>query len=445
LIPIPVICEGIIDVLKNEETSTYRVFIISSPVDSFEIDASASYMPGLQDGYKKGDHVKVMAIINWNTEKNNWEDVIINENHLLFGIYEPEQMVDLKIKNPITDIPASRSFLDEKSGAGMVLTEGGSVIIGTGGRIATYYTPGGIGINENQHKTFAQNHLRIISDNKPYHLSREYFGMYKGSGITDKISKAANPTDININYRRFVQQSRSPDNWVSSCEGSWDPWVGANNDVTTFKKGREVIYWKAVNYGDNRVTTEIGEEGTGFFTFRVDKVMKSEGFSSTTSKAIPGVTGNVFNCRVSEEGEMVIEVGNQGLPTGNLPACKISVTKEGDVTVNSKNTITLTNGDNEQNSNSVVIDKIKGIDITATNGFRVNGKALATVDLVEFLKKHVADLVQVAAIGAPAPFSPPASADFVKGQTPGNFLTDNVGTPATGVIASTEEILKAVS
>ena len=95
---------------------------------------------------------------------------------------------------------------------------------------------------------------------------------------------------------------------------------------------------------------------------------------------------------ISEAGEVKLEAG---VSTG-IPAMTLSIKADGTV------------------------------DLSVGKKFTVNGKALVTEDFIKFMSSHQTDLVQVSAIGAPAPMSPSAAPDFIQGKQPGNFLTDVV-------------------
>jgi len=453
IIPIPVICDGKIMQLQTEDRNAFLVNIYSSPKGPISpIYVSVSHTPAMVNSFKVDDHVKLMVFFNWNTGTNDYEDVVLNAEHILIGLAQPEQIIDLEVKNPNSNIPAARKFIDEATGAGLVITEGGAVINTINSYVFSMLKPGGSGINENTDKSNAQNFHRILVGGN--NISREHFGMYSGKDDFDKATKVS-PTDTYITHRRFVQQSLGLDNWVSTCEGNWMPWIGANNDIETMKSSRNVLYTKIINNGENRITIEAGEAKglfsapgpgiNGFYTFRIDNIKLGESYLPTGNGAAPAVSGNIFACKISEEGEVEVEAGNTGLPAGNTPAFKMTISKDGEMVVQAKKKITLTYGDADENSNSITLDQTKGIDVNCTNGLRFNGKPLITSEFIDFLTNHKADLIQTVAPGSPAPMGPLASIDFVAGsKTPGKFLTDDKGAPATGIIASLIDLLKSV-
>jgi xylose isomerase len=85
------------------------------------------------------------------------------------------------------------------------------------------------------------------------------------------------------------------------------------------------------------------------------------------------------------------------------------------------------------------MDPSKGIDINTCNGFRVNGKTLATEDFIKWFDDNKAALCQVTSIGGPAPIHPTALATFSTmkdgGLTAGGFSTsEKVAKPIVGKI-----------
>jgi hypothetical protein len=65
------------------------------------------------------------------------------------------------------------------------------------------------------------------------------------------------------------------------------------------------------------------------------------------------------------------------------------------------------------------------VDFSVGSKFTINGKELVTKDFLDFMSKHQADLVQVSAVGAPAPMSPSAGPEFTSTlSTAGTYLTN---------------------
>lgn len=440
IVPVPVICEGIINKLPDEDVESFIVNIIHSPKGFINgIYCPASFAPGLMDSYKLNDVVKILVYFNFNTGTGDYEDVVFNADHTIIGLSKLKKLTDYTIKNPLLDIKNSIKFICEKSNSGSVILEDGTIVTATNGYSYNVKRPEGDGIEENIDRTHAQNHHKILSgfDN----ISKEHFGIYTGIDDEDKAFRAL-PSDKYITYRRFVQQTLELDNWVSTCEGTWSPYIGPNNDSTSIKKSRDVIFTKIINKDNNRVTIECGEEGEGFFTFRVDKVILNEKYIPSGGSS-PPIAGNVFSCRISEDGESVIEAGNKGLPKGNIGSVKIKISKDGEIEVNAQKKITFTNGDNDKELNSIVLDKAEGIDLKSSKGLKFNGKHLVTSDFIDFMRTHQADLILTVAPGSPAPMGPAAIADFTTGSLPGQFTTNPIGVPATGIITSETPILKS--
>lgn len=397
---VPVVCRGILLDRDDDDklAGLYRVHIYSSPKGEInEILARLSFNPGCDDNFKTGMHVFVIVEYIWDSVKADYLDYYQNGTNIIIGQYRPNRIIPITAKNPNLDIDGGYvQYINSRSESGLVAEDSGAVRLITNGLVLHEMSPQGDGMLENIDRSFAQNFIRIISNMEPYHVAREYFGLYNGKDLQEKISNASSPDDQLIAYKRFVPQCRQPDVWVSTNEGAYCPWVGSNNEVEEIQKNKEIIYNKIINYQSNRITIHAGETGSGFYTFRIDKLaagtLKGEKLKAAGGDASPVMADTVFYLGISEEGEIKAEFGIN--PKTKKAAATLTVTKDGSV------------------------------DLSVGAKFTVNGKPIVTKDFIDFMQKHQADLVQVSAIGAPAPMSPSAAPDFSKGQRSGNFLTD---------------------
>lgn len=446
--PVPCMCSGIIT-SKLEDTESYEVSIYESPLGELNgpVYCTLIFTPGQDNNYKQGDYVKVMTTFMFGGADNNFIDVATGFNNYILGTFNERSFANIKIKNPISESDKDGvKFINEKNGAGIIATDSGQLLLATGGAINSFLKPFGFGINENLNQEIAQNFHRIISHNSPFYFAREYFGMYAGSDINDKASRVM-PEDYLINFRRFVLQTKSPDNWVSTCEGTFAPWVGANIDEETVEKGKEVLFSKIMNFGDSRATIEIGEPGDSFINIRVDDVKVNEKNIPTSPGATPAILGNRFKLNISDKGEMDLRAASKGVPTSNLNAFHLSIDDKGNVIFHAKGKMIFSHGDFDESNNSIVLDPKKGIDITGKNGVRINGQEAVLKAFVDFLQENQAQWCLSAAPGSPAPINPAVLplliAGILKFGEIGGFTSTGKGPPATGTIQD-EDIFESV-
>jgi len=441
--PVPCICSGIIT-SKLTDTETYEVSVYESPLGELNgpIYCTLIYSPGQDGDYKQGDRVKLMVCFTFGGAENKFLDVATGMNNYIIGTFNERSLANIKVDNPITEEVADAiRFVNRKSGAGIVATDNGQLTMATSGVINSILKPFGHGVHENVSHTFAQNYHRIISHNPPFYFAREHFGMYAGADINDKAGRISD-SDYPIIHRRFVTQTRSPDNWVSTCEGTFAPWVGANIDNEEVEKGKDVLFSKAVNFGDSRATVEIGEPGDSFINVRVDDVTISEKNVPVSPGATPAILGNRFKMKISDKGELDLRVAGKGIPSSNLNAFHMSVDADGNLTVHSKGKIKLSHSESDESNNSIVMDPSKGIDITALNGLRVNGQEVLLAAWMEFFKKYQAQWCQVTSIGGPAPIHPAIAPEFnasaAKFGSKGGFTSVGKDAPAKGIIKDSD-------
>src|SRR5271157_2933653 len=228
-VPVTCVVHGVIT-SKIKKTETYEVSVYHTPLGAFNgtVYASANYMPGLMGNYKQNDIVKMLMTFTFGGVNSKHLTVQPGSHNHILGLHREKSIFNIKVENPLTQNGPDRvTFVNEKSKAGLVLGNNGETLLSSSGSIYTSLKAFGNGSDENYHKTHAQNHHRIISHNKPY-LVKEHFGLFSGTSLDDKLTRLTDE-DKYIIYRRFVTQTKSPKNWVSTCEGAWTPWMGANN------------------------------------------------------------------------------------------------------------------------------------------------------------------------------------------------------------------------
>lgn len=400
-IPTVRICYGVLIErdADDEQNGYYNVYVYTAPGGIIErTTARLAYAPGTRDNFRTGDHVAILMYFTWDTGNKKYE-LNGNATHLILGSYDPPSNVPVSDINPNRDTPVPHAlFINSRSQAGMMAEDTGTVKLFTSGLVKQDMTRDGNGTYENMNRSYAQNFHRVLSNMHPYYYAREYFGYYIGSDTQDKI-KNISTKNTKVAYKRFVMQDGDKnDRWVSSNEGSFCPWLGNNNESEIVTKTKEILYSKVINYEQNRISIFAGEPGKDFFNFRIDKIEKppvgGERLNDDGSLT-PPLSECAFYLGINEEGEVVLEAGI----VDNKPAMQLKVAKDGSV------------------------------DLQVGSKFTINGKKVVTEGFIDFMKKHQADLVQVSAIGAPAPMSPSAAPDFTKGQNPGEFMSDAQSNP----------------
>lgn len=429
---------------KLEDTETYEIVIHDSPLDGLDGPTYAEllFSPGMDGNYKPGDFVKVLVPFIFGGPKNEVLDVSGSFSKYILGAYNNRTMATELPENPISaNDPTVVRFLHPTSQAGIVANKYGDLMLATSETVHTLLKPGGFGVEENLNYSMAQNFRRILSHNSPY-FSCEHFGIYSGSDLDDKSSRL-NLIDHKVIYRRFVQQTRKLDNWVSTCEGTYAPFVGINNESNHVEEGKHVLFSKAVNFKssktqESRATVEMGAPGDSFINIRVDDVVEGEGHVEEAPGATTGLMGNRFKLQISDKGDIDLRAAGNGTPNTNTNAFHLSVDSKGNLTIHSKGKITFSHGDNDEENNSIVMDPDKGIDIQATNGFRVNNQEVVLQSWANFFKKFQAQWVQVTAIGAPAIIHPAIATEFnalmERFGKDGGFTSTGKGPKALGII-----------
>jgi len=443
-VPVPCVCDGRV-ISSVDGSPTFDVSIHRSPLGEFSgtIRAIPMYHSPLDEAdLKPNDFVKVFVVFLFDVNMNKFDGVAQNFQSQIIGKYEPEALLTTNIQNPITEKGKDKVVVKNKnSEAGVVMSDNHEITTTPGGAISHTMKAFGAGITKNCDYVRAQNFHRIVSHNPPTYPTREHFGLYLGEDIDDESTRVTFDDQL-INYRRFVQQTRGLENWVSTCEGTFAPWVGGNNEVETVEPGKDVLFTRIVNNGSNRITMEQGEIGDEFFLLRIDDVIVGEKMAPTPAGASPGQLGNRFKVAISEKGALEIYAAGKGTPGINLPGFKLQITEDGTLTVMAKDKIVFTHGDTaDEQINSIVMSPSSGIAINAQSGFTVNGKKLLNENWITFM-------LQIGGAGIATSVLPPGSpeplaAGFIAGlnaskslpdTTPLGFLTSGIPIPAPGII-----------
>jgi hypothetical protein len=403
--PVQVTCAGqIIKYIK--EHNAYEVFVHKTPNDSLlsNIYAKATYQPGLSDNYKVGDYVTLSMMFNFeNGSKNKFVGPINSGTSHILGVYDERSILNEKVENPQLSHSDTITFVNKYNGAGFGVDEDGTVRSASGSNYSLIKAFG-YGTSQDSYMTLAQNHIKTIAANGPYYLSKEYFGLFSGSSLEDQLQRT-NDEDFPITFRRFVTQSMDIKNWVSTCEGTFAPWFGPNNNFDYVQKAKEVLFTKIINHDKLRVTIEAGDPKQPL-NLRVDDVIKSEKeVTSGKYGVVTGSFGNRFSLIIDEKGSLDIRASGKGksITQNNEHGFHLSVDIDGNLTVKSKGKISFTHGDSDIDNNSIVLDPDKGVDIKANKGFRVNGKELVTKNFLDWFKQNESTMCIVTSIGAPAP------------------------------------------
>lgn len=444
-IPVPCVCKGVIK-WKIKDTETYDVEIYQSPLGAFNgsIVASSMYGPGLNDNYKQGDFVNVLSVFTFGGSDNKFIKVQPGSKFHILGLFNEKSILNLKVESPLSETSNDRLTFINAKGSGLVVSENGESLL-VSGPIYSSLKAEGFGVNQNAQRTVAQNFWRVISHNPPFYFSAEHFGLFSGTDENDSMSRTSE-TDYNIIYRRFVTQTKSIDKWVSTCEGTCAPWVGANNHVDVIDIGKEVLYTKIINADTSRITIEHGEPGDTFINVRVDDVKVSEKSISTGSPgATPANLGNRFTLNISDKGAVKLVAAGSGTPASNQAGFSLTINEKGEMNVYAKGKITFSHSESDVTNNSIVLDPDNGIDLKSKKGFRFNGLALVTSKFLEWMNTNKNALCQVTAIGGPAPIHPAALPTFTSGLQKNSeqdgFSTINTGTARSGTIIESDDFV----
>lgn len=444
--PVPAICSGTITNKVN--SSSWEVNIYSSPIGEFNgpIPAGLIYSPGGESNFKKGDYVKVMVTFLFGGPNLEYNSVAPQSEAWILGTFQEKQIIDKEIEPPVSGVDGNKvGFRHPFSKAGLTVSKSGHVSISTQGEDFLYLRNGGFGVLKNSLNQRAQNFSRVISHNKGM-VVKDQFIKYDG-GDSDEETNNSDPDSRYMLFRRFIPTTQDVNSWISTYEGSPAPLVPANNKFNEINISKECVFGRIVQKNDIRATYEAGEPGDHFIRLRVDKVSLDEKSSNSGAGATPAILGNLFKLRVSDEGEAELNVEGSGTPEGNKYSVSIKMGKDG-ITINSKEKITITHGENDTSNNSIVMDPNKGIDITALNGLRVNNQEVVLKSFVDWMTKNQTQLCQVTSVGGPAPISPAALPEFILKEKlfgdKGGFTSIGTSAPALGLILEGDDNFSSV-
>ena len=444
--PVPCICSGVVSNKIN--ASSWEVTIYNSPIGEFSgpIPAGLIYQPGAESNFKRGDYVKVMVTFLFGGPKYEFRDVAPQSDAWILGAFQEKQLVDTEIEPGISKIDDNTVGLRHPfSKAGFVAHHPGHVSMSTQGENFIFIRNGGYGTLKNSISMRAQCFTRIISHNRGV-TAKDQFLKYDGAD-SDEESANTTPDSRILAFRRFLPNNQDITSWVSSYEGSCVPFVPANTDFNEVNVSKDCVWGKVIQSDDVRLTMEAGELGDKFFRLRVDKVQTDEKSSTVGAGATPAILGSLAKFNFGDDGSIEIQAGGDGNPIGNTYSASIKISEDG-IVVNSKKNITFTHGDKDEQNNSIVMDPSKGIDVTALNGFRVNGQEIVLKAFIDWMNTYQAALCQVTSVGGPAPISVAALPEFNIGvQSFGNiggFTSIGISAPSTGLITEQPDDFSSV-
>lgn len=408
--PIPYICQGVITNYISEK-ELYEVFIHKSPGNSLMdvIPASSIHQPGLHENYAIGDSVKVLMTWGFGGVDNKFLSPCSSNTNQILGLYNEKSIVNVKPEHPLTGHSSGiLTFCNKNTNAGFTSEDDGSTRQ-VSGAVHTLVKGFGNGLEKDFHQVTAQNHIKVIANNPPYYSSREHFGMFMGSTLEDQSSRN-DDTHFPMIYRRFVTQSLSEDNWVSTCEGTFAPFLGPNNNFNYVEKSRDTLFTKIINHDTSRVTLEMGELDK-FVHLRIDDVINNESIQTSGKYgATTALFGNRFSLKIDNNGVIDLRTCGAGksLKKCNTHKFHLTIDVNGNLTVNSTGKITFAQKDSNSTINSIILDPAEGVNIHAENGFKVNGLNLLTEEFIKWFINNQAGLCLTTAIGAVAPINPAA-------------------------------------
>ena len=329
-ISIPHICSGTI--FKHLDSGTYEVKLTKTPIGEFIgcIHARLISPDSLSNTYQFGDAVKVL--VHFNITEDTFEIGSVNHKHgaYILGHHRERSIIDIPIEHPTSAAdPNQISFVNKRTGAGIVTTNEGHMTLCSGGISQIVFRTGGYGCQKDKIELTAQNHSKAIFNGDDMMLNRESFGAYHGASI-DEESANITPDSRLVNYRRFVCQSGVIDKYVSTCEGAYYPFFGPNNTGDTVRKNKESLYTQIVNAGTKRITSEKGASAKEFSLFRIDDIILLE--QASPIGYLSAVGGYRFKSTISDTGAMEIRGGGSGTPGANINKYHIAISDKGEAT-----------------------------------------------------------------------------------------------------------------
>lgn len=411
LVPVPFMAEGFI-VAIDDGRRRFDVQITRSEAGNFNgpIPAQAIASPGTMENYRIGDRVVVHMYAAYNLRTEKIDSPILSMPVYVLGTFNMPALVTVVPETADTAGTNGLRYFGRKTRAGLLCHDDGTTEVVTEGLPKSMWCGSGDGVLDQCMIDQAQNfHRQIIGMDA--NVAKEHFGLYEGVDDNERSTQLAGKRPVV--YRRFVPKNDGMDGFVSTCEGARAPFIGANNDDISVDGTSDVVYYKAMQSGLCRVTSEAGESGQGFFKLRVDKVVTGEKQMPMTDKASPAFLGNLFSAMIGDDGSVEIRAAGKGLNAGNSHGFMAKIDKDGNATVYSAGKILLSHSESDVETNSICLDPDEGIVLKSDKKLTFNGEELVTKRLVDFIDANQAALCQVTSIGGPAPLHPKALAEFM--------------------------------
>ena len=443
-IRIPVVYQGVL-VPRTQDEIDARLYAVTVETDIGthpRLRCKLCFTPGADTNFTDGTAVLVLVEMYYGFHNERYNDICYDGRHTIIGTHHPFSVKPVvEVKNINADLEGGlHSYLHPQNHAGTIIEDGGAVNIVTNGLVTKRMAPGGFGVQQHSDYTYAQNHHRVIMNQiDGYHWAREHFGLYMGKDVTEQSVNVLDMTGMSLPmiYRRFVPQSMSADYWVSTCEGTFCPWVGQNNELEPVAAGDSgILFSKVIHSLVNRITITAGKMGPNFFQLRVDTISPgTEKVVGPGPECLPVVALPKASINISHMGEFTAELGIT--PAG--AAAIIKVAADGTVTVNAMSKVVVT-------GNNIELDAVAGVkinspaitlggDVTVSGKLDVAGPAtsnkknLATADVIDFLNQNLPSMYLSAAPGSPCVLSPAVIPLLSTWSVPGAMKTDSIPTP----------------
>ena len=384
-----------------------QVQITKSPLGNFNgtIGMTCVGSPGTLDNYRVDDRVMIMMYASYNIRLGRIDSPALDMPKYIMGTFNSPNLTNVILDTIDTSGVEALRYFGRKVLSGLICHDDGRVEIVGESLVKSMWLPEGDGTYEEAQFDQAQNFHRQIIGMEPVNPAREHFGLYQGKDDDEKST--AVPGKRPVIYRRFVPGDDGLDKWVSTCEGTRQPFMGPNNDSAEVKDSNaDVAFYKAIQSHGLRLTTEVGDKGQGFVKIRLDKVLTGEKSVPGDDQAMPAVLGNVFGIEIGEDGSVETRYGGQGLNQGNSYMASTTVDAKGNVSAFGVGKVTVAHSKDDIKKNSICLDPDQGIVLLSDKKLTFNGKQLVTEDLVKWIDQNKSTFCQVTSIGGPAPLHP---------------------------------------
>ena len=434
------VCSATVLQQLDKGTANFEIQVHESPLDEFmgPISAVSIYSSSSDNKYKKGQLVKVLVPFVYNNTTGKFEDTVSSPDVYILGSFDDEKLVDVKVDSPlIPDGEDSTRFLNKKSKAGMSIDDNGQVTIATAGGVYEYFSAGGFGTDRNAKYSNLANDITVLTGLNDFNTAIKHFGYYLGDS-DEESALVMTMDDKPVINRRFIPLNANIKSWVSTCEGTHAPFVGPNNDSSSIKSSKGVLYTKIVNVDKKRFTIEVGEEGSEFLNMRIDNVISNEKRIATKAGASTAVLGNTFSFTVGDDGSFKIMAGGVGTVGVKKSGIHIEGTASGKLIVNASGGIEMSTGSTDKAVNSISIGA-GVVKIMSAGSFVVNGVEVLTKRFSSWMMKNLSKMFLPIPPQTGGPVSP--NPDFMKDglkkdSTPekaGGFSTSGVPIPPAGL------------